>query len=198
MPGRTLSDSEAIIEAYGDFLYRFALLRVRNRDVAEDLVQDTFLAALQGSYHGNRDSAERRWIIGIMKHKIVDYYRRVSREPIRNPDQPDGRSVEEDFLPDGHWRPDPAAVQTWPERPDGLIERRQFWDALARCMERLPPRAAQVFTLRELDALDTEKISDLLHLTPTNVGVILHRTRKQLRDCLATHYFGRTQEDVAP
>lgn len=193
MMDRTLADSHSMIDTHGDFLYRFALVRVRNQDVAEDLVQETFLAALQGVYHESGPTAERRWMIGIMKHKIIDHFRRTTREPIQNPDQPD-HSTDDAFFEDGHWNPQATAMQAWPEQPDGLIERRQFWDALAGCMERLPPRTAQVFTLRELDELETERICALLQLTPTNFGVILHRARKQLRDCLSSRYFGQQQE----
>ncbi|MDP1770207.1 MAG: sigma-70 family RNA polymerase sigma factor [Nitrospirota bacterium] len=195
MTDQTLADSHSLIDVHGDFLYRFALVRVRNQDVAEDLVQETFLAALQGTFRESGPTAERRWMIGIMKHKIVDYFRRKIREPIQNPDQADHRA-EDVVLDDVHWKPEAAAMQAWPEQPDGLIERRQFWDALAGCMERLPPRAAQVFTLRELDELETEQICELLQLTPTNFGVILHRARKQLRDCLSSRYFGQQQEGL--
>jgi RNA polymerase sigma-70 factor (ECF subfamily) len=196
MTDKTLSDSQALVDEHGDFLYRFALLRVRDTHVAEDLVQETFLAAIQGTYRDSGETAERRWMIGIMKHKIVDYYRRTAKEPIQPPEEAADHAAEEGFLADGHWKADPAALLAWPERPDGLIERRQFWVALAGCMKRLPPKAAQVFTLRELDELDTEKICELLRLTPTNFSVILHRARKQLRDCLSVRYFGQQQEGV--
>ena len=196
MADQILPDSQAIIDAHGDFLYRFALTRVGNQDVAEDLVQETFLAALQGTYSESGPTAERRWMIGIMKHKIVDHFRRKAKEPIQHPEQPDGQLIEDAFLPDGHWKPHAAGLQVWPELPDGLVERRQFWDTLAGCMERLPPRAAQVFTLRELDELEINQICELLQLTPTNFSVILHRARKQLRDCLASRYFGRPQEGM--
>ena len=196
MTDRTLADPQSLIDTHGDVLYRFALMRVRIQDVAEDLVQETLLAALQGTYHESGPTAERRWMIGIMKHKILDYFRRTAREPLQNQDQPDGHRVDDAFLDDGHWKPEAAMMQSWPEQPDGLIERRQFWNALAGCLERLPPRAAQVFTLRELDELETENICELLQLTPTNFGVILHRARRQLRDCLSSRYFGQLQEDV--
>lgn len=193
MADRVLSDSQTMVEAHGDFLYRFALVRVRNPDVAEDLVQDTFLAALQGSHYGTGPMAERGWMIGIIKHKIIDYFRRTTREPIHNPLQPDGQTADEEFLADGHWNAEGVAMQGW---PDGLLERRQFWDALALCLEKLPPRTAQVFTLREMDGVETEKICELLNVTPVNLGVILHRARKQLRDCLSRRYFGHAQEGV--
>lgn len=90
-----------------------------------------------------------------------------------------------------------AAVHGWPEKPDGLLERKQFWEAFAACVEKLPSRAAPVFTLREMDEVETDEICRLLNLTQTNRGVILHRARKQLRNCLAGRHFGRSQATEA-
>ena len=197
MADKSLSDSHTLIDTHGDFLYRFALARVRNADVAEDLVQETFLAALQGTYRESGSTAERRWMIGIMKHKIVDHFRRISREPIQNPDLPDGQSGDDAFLADGHWKPDPSAMHRWPDKPDKLLDQRQFWASLSFCLDKLPPRAAQIFTLRDIDEVETEQICELLKITQTNLSVILHRTRKQLRDCLSSRYFGHAQESLS-
>jgi RNA polymerase sigma-70 factor (ECF subfamily) len=188
------SDALGWVEEHGDFLYRFASARVRDATVAEDLVQETFLAALQGARHQEGPEAERRWMIGIMKHKIVDHFRRAAREPHVPSDNQAGRAHDNDFLSDGHWRPEMAAIHSWPEKPDGLLEQRQFRQVLTACLDRLPPKAAQVFTLRELDEIDAEEVCRLLRLTRTNLDVILHRARKQLRNCLATRYFGWRQE----
>ena len=190
----TENDSQRWIDEHGDYLYRFALVRVRRPDVAEDLVQETFLAALQGTHRESGPTAERRWMVGIIKHKIVDHFRKIAREPLHEEDASDRLTADEDFVTDGHWKPEAAALRGWPDKPDSLIERKQFWDSLAFCLDRLPPRTAQVFTLREMDELDTEEICRLLRLTQTNLGVILHRARKQLRHCLAARYFGRSQE----
>lgn len=189
-----LPDTQRWLDEHGDSLYRFALLRVRNQSVAEDLVQETLLAALQGSRRESGPTAERRWMIGIMKHKIVDYFRAAARESPRDDARLDGRSTDEDFSEDGHWRPEAARLRSWPDKPDGLLERKQFWDALTTCLQRLPPRMAQVFSLREVDELDTEDICRLLGVTQTNLGVLLHRARKQLRACLTSRYFGRNEE----
>jgi RNA polymerase sigma-70 factor (ECF subfamily) len=194
MAGSTIPDTHRWIDAHGDYLYRFALARVRARDVAEDLVQETFLAALQGTYRESGPTGERRWMIGIIKHKIVDYFRRIAREPLHDSQQQDSGSMDEDFLPDGRWNPELAAIHRWPEEADSLLDRKQFWEAFAACMEKLPPRTAQVFTLREMDGVETLEICRLVTLTPTNLGVMLHRARKQLRNCLAGRYFGRSQE----
>ena len=191
--GDASADAQRWVEDHGDVLYRFAMARVCRSHVAEDLVQETFLAALQGTRHQQGPDAERRWMIGIMKHKIVDHFRREAREPNVPNDGADKPMHENDFLSDGHWRPEMAAIQSWPEKPDRLLEQRQFREVLANCLKRLPPKAAQVFTLREMDDIDTEEICRLLRLTQTNLGVILYRARKQLRNCLAVRYFGWNQ-----
>ena len=189
-------DSQRWIDEHGDYLYRFALVRVYDSNVAEDLVQDTFLAALQGTRRESGPTAERRWMVGIIKHKIVDHFRRMAKEPLRDDSRSDVPSADDDFLVDGHWKPAAADSRGWPDKPDTLLEQKQFWDALACCLDKLPPRTAQVFTLREMDEMDTEEICRLLHLTQTNLGVMLYRARKQLRNCLSTRYFGRTEEAV--
>ena len=72
---------ETWVNEYGDFLYRFALSRVKDPSVAEDLVQETFLAALRARENFKGRSAGRTWLIAILKHKIVDYIRKKIREP---------------------------------------------------------------------------------------------------------------------
>ncbi|MBK9308140.1 MAG: sigma-70 family RNA polymerase sigma factor [Nitrospira sp.] len=189
-------ESRRWIDEHGDYLYRFALVRVYDSTVAEDLVQETFLAALQGTRRESGPTAERRWMVGIIKHKIIDHFRRIAREPVRGEHQSETSSLDEDFLDDGHWKPELAGRRPWPDKPDTLLEQKQFWDVLACCLDTLPPRTAQVFTLREIDDIDSEEVCRLLHLTQTNLGVILHRARKQLRNCLSTRYFGLAEEGV--
>jgi len=187
-------DSQRWIDEHGDYLYRFALVRVYDPTVAEDLVQDTFLAALQGTRRESGPTAERRWMVGIIKHKIIDHFRRLAREPLREDDPFDIPSADDDFVADGHWKPEAESGSSWPKNPDGLLERKQFWDILATCLDKLPPRTAQVFTLREMDDMETDEICRLLHLTQTNLGVMLYRARKQLRNCLSVRYFGKSEE----
>jgi RNA polymerase sigma-70 factor, ECF subfamily len=185
------------IEEHGDDLFRYALVRVRNADAAEDLVQETFLAALQAGNPVEGPFAERRWMMGIMKHKVIDYFRRSAREPIHESNDQGRFTTDDDMTPDGHWTPEAARAPDWPHSPDHLLDRKQFRAALAGCLGTLPPRTAQVFTLREVDELDTGEICRLLNITPTNFGVMLHRARKHLRDCLNRRYFGRAPEALS-
>ena len=188
-----LSDPENWPDLHGDYLYRYALLRTREAGTAEEMVQETFLAALQARKRFAGQSTERSWLVGIMKHKIVDHFRKALHEtPTDDLDRAAREEGEDDsFDPAGHWRRArgilPAA---WPDHPDAAVEQEQFWNVLKRCLGELPPRMGQVFTLREVDDVSTKEICSALKITPSNLWVLLHRSRKHLRGCLERHHFG--------
>lgn len=192
MPSGALSDPQGWPDLYGDYLYRFALLRTRETSVAEEMVQETFLAALQARGRFAGQSTERSWMVGILKHKIVDHYRKVTREiPTDDIDRVwTGEDPDGTFDQSGHWKTDQTAPLDWPDNPVGVLEKKQFWDVLKRCLGELPPRMAQVFTLREVDDVSSEEICTMLGISPNNLWVLLHRSRKHLRQCLETHHFG--------
>jgi RNA polymerase sigma-70 factor, ECF subfamily len=190
--GGSLSDPEKWVEEHGDYLFRCALLRVRDQVIAEDLVQETLLAALQARERFAGQSSERTWMIGILKHKIIDRFRKDVREQPAEDPQRMTEIPEEDetFDKDGHWRLDQTAPMDWPDHPGAVLERKQFWESLRRCLTTLPPNMAQVFTLRELDELESDAICTTLHISSSNLWVLLHRARKQLRQCLEVNFFG--------
>ena len=76
-----IDNPENWVDEYGDYLYRYALSRVKDPIIAEDLVQETFLAALKARHNFQGRSTARTWMIAILKHKIVDYIRQKVREP---------------------------------------------------------------------------------------------------------------------
>lgn len=194
MDSRTLSDPHTWADQHGDYLFRCALLRVRDRGLAEEIVQETFLAALQARGRFAGQSSERSWLVGIMKHKIVDQFRKSCREqPADDPDRI-GEEMDADgtFDEGGHWKLDQTAPLDWPDNPAGILERKQFWDILKRCLGELPPKMAQVFSLREVDELSTEEICEAMQISSANLWVLLHRARKHLRQCLETNQFGRS------
>jgi RNA polymerase sigma-70 factor (ECF subfamily) len=189
-----LSDPERWPDLHGDYLYRYALLRTREPVAAEEVVQETFLAALQARSRFAGQSGERSWFVGIMKHKIADHYRKSAREvPSENLDSPVAGEEPEDmfFEKEGHWRRDQDIPAAWPGDPDTAAERQEFWDVLKRCLGELPQRTMQAFTLREVDDVSTEEICTTLKITPNNLWVLLHRSRKHLRRCLERHLYGR-------
>jgi len=168
------------------------MLRLRDRSAAEDLVQETFLAALKdhGSFSGN--SAESTWLVGILKHKIADHFRRQAREaPLEDADLrdlPDPSS----FDSSGHWASGPTE---WGGNPADLYREKKFLDQLTKCLSGLPPNHANAFTLREIEGTDTGEICKVLNVTETNLWVILHRARMQLRRCLEIQWFSKRGEE---
>jgi RNA polymerase sigma-70 factor, ECF subfamily len=176
---------------HGDYLYRYALMRVWDKTAAEDLLQETLLAAM-GSYpaHEGR-SSERTWLVGIMRHKVVDYFRRLAQTPefqLSNEEGNDLDLFETEGAWRGHWREDQAPV-SWPVDAVTLLESREFWDIFNRCLRRLSPQMAAAFTLREIDGLSSEEICEILNVTPANLWVILHRSRAKLRHSLEAEWF---------
>lgn len=183
------SDPSEWVDRYGDYLFRYAMLRLRDRTAAEDLVQETFLAALKGRGSFAGGSSEATWLVGILKHKIMDHFRRQAREaPLEDGDlreQPDPSS----FDRSGHWAPGPT---DWGGNPADLYREKKFLDQLAKCLAGLSPNHANAFTLREIEGADTGEICKVLNVTETNLWVILHRARMQLRGCLETHWFKKS------
>jgi len=187
---------EGWVDRHGDGLYRYALLRLRSPDLAADVVQETFLEALRarGSFAGR--SSERTWLIGILRHKIVDQIRRSAREPVIANGVSSNGTDGSLFDHRGHWR---AGLASWTGNPSRQMETREFWDVFGRCLSKLPKGLADAFFLRELDGLNAEEVQQILGITPANFWKRLHRARSLLRQCLESSWFGqRTKQSPLP
>ncbi|MBI4557093.1 MAG: sigma-70 family RNA polymerase sigma factor [Candidatus Hydrogenedentes bacterium] len=174
------------VDAHGDVLYRYALARVQRPDVAEDLVQETFLAALKCKDRFQGRSSERTWLTGILRHKILDYYRSRSRG-LPETDQVSHEDWLGDFFDEnGSWNkpPDPHAIH-----PESLVERKEFWEVFDSCLDELPVRARDAFVRRVVEDEDIDMICKTLEVTATNLYVILFRARTQMRHCLTLKWF---------
>jgi len=181
------------LDRHGDYLYRYAMARVRDAAVAEDLLQETLLAAISASHTHEGRSSERTWLAGIMKHKMFDYFRRVSKTAEQQFAADDDGGGAFDVFENsgawrGHWREDRAPV-SWPVDAVKLLESREFFEVLDRCLSRLPQQMAIAFTLREIDGLSTSEICEILDISPNNLWVILHRGRARLRELLEAEWF---------
>jgi RNA polymerase sigma-70 factor (ECF subfamily) len=182
-----LSTPDQWLDLHGDIFYRYAFARVRVPEIAEDLVQETLLGALKANAGYAGEASERTWLIGILKHKIIDHFRKVSREKAQG--FADQFSDDEDnhyFDQQGNWQID---LSSW-SKPDVSLEQEQFIDMLQHCIDRLPPKMAQLFMLRELDGMESEDICKMMSIsTLNNLWVILSRARLQLRHCLDLKWF---------
>jgi RNA polymerase sigma-70 factor (ECF subfamily) len=179
---------ESELAQHRTYLLRFARLQLRNDAWAEDAVGETLLAAVAKPHSFGNRSQLKTWLVGILKHKVVDILRQRRREVQLADDDGDG-SEELDalmFKADGHFAQVPA---DWGD-PERELDSRQFFQVLEACTEKLPAAMGRVFLMREWLELESDEICKELQLTPTNLYVQLHRARLRLRECLELNWFG--------
>lgn len=182
-----ISDPSTWVEQHGDYLFRYSLMRVRNRELAENLVQETFLAALSGRATYSGRSSEKTWMVGILKHKIVDHFRKSFREKAVSELQTEDEQTIDDFY-DAVGCPK-RLPKDWMPEPQALLHSKEFWSVLHSCLDVIPERTASAFIMRELDDRNTKDICRELGITPTNLWVMLHRARLKLRQLLKIRWF---------
>ena len=185
----TEADFASRCNSHRGYLLRVAVLQLRDNDLAEDVVQDTLVAALQGARGFSGRSSLKTWLTGILKHKIVDAIRRKTREPTFASLDEECQIEDFDALFDdsGHWENPPA---DWGD-PESQLSRTQFFDIVQFCLEKLPPNTARVFMMREVMELESDEICKELSITSTNLWVILYRARMALRQCLEQNWFAQ-------
>ena len=185
-----IEDPENWVDQYGDFLYHFTLSRIKDPSIAEDLVQETFLAALKARKNFRGRSSARTWLIAILKHKLVDYIRKRVREQTSDKVESMFNAAANDpadtnFNDVGDWRVRPSK---WAIDPMKLYEQKEFMDVLYQCLAELPERQAEAFMMREIDGFSTEEICKVLNISATNSWVMLYRARMWLRRCLENNW----------
>jgi len=189
-------EPEKWIDKYADALYSYAFARVNRQDVAEDLVQDTFVSAWKARESFLFNASEKTWLISILKRKIIDYYRKKSTQNELNIFDKD---TKDDFMDhffaasgkyEGHWQNSTAPLE-WGKDFETSVETDEFQDILTGCIGKLPPKWAAAFTMKNIDDMDSEEICKELQITPSNYWVIMHRAKLQLRECMEKNWFGK-------
>lgn len=186
-----VSDFEEQLVALRDYLMRFARLQLRNETWAEDVVSETLLAALAKPQAFQARSQLKTWLVGILKHKIIDAIRHRQREVLigNSPDDDNADPLEHiAFKADGHFVERPA---DW-GNPEQDLNSQQFMVVLDACTERLPPVQGRLFLMREWLEMSSDDICKELGMTSTNLYVQLHRARLRLRECLELNWFARS------
>jgi RNA polymerase sigma-70 factor (TIGR02943 family) len=178
------------VDQHGECLYRFALMRVRKPEVVEDLVQETFLAAVRGYDKFGGRSSERSWLCGILKNKIVDHFRNLGRETSFTDMEFLSDEFSEKFVSEDFWDHDKGPKE-WKPEADVVMHRAEFWQTMGDCLAKLPQKVRDVFTMREMDGVPSKEICSILSITDSNLWVMLHRARMALRECLEMNWFDK-------
>lgn len=178
---------ECWVDDHGDCLYRYALLRVRRPEVAEDLVQETFCIAVRTYINFQGKSSERSWLCGILKNKICDYFRKLGRETCFTDLEFLDDEMSHKFIDQG-WNHDLGPTE-WKPEPEVLMDKAEFWKTFKDCISKLPARVGDVFMLREMEEMETAQICQAMRISQNNLWVMLHRARMALRECLELNWF---------
>jgi RNA polymerase sigma-70 factor (TIGR02943 family) len=183
-----MSFNDQLVE-HRTYLLRFARLQLRNDAWADDAVSETLLAALSKPQSFGNRSQLKTWLVGILKHKVIDILRKQVREVswLGDGDENEGDELDKiSFKTDGHFTDTPCE---W-GNPHETLQQQQFFTVLNACIERLPPAQGRLFLMREWLELSSEEVCKELTLTPTNLYVQLHRARLRLQECLNINWFG--------
>jgi len=184
------SDPHQWLNEHGDYLYRYAMSRLHNGELASDMLQETLLAGWKGFDKFAGQSSIRTWLVGILKHKIIDHIRKEIRS--RNLTE----AVENDptsawFKENGSWSETPSA---WKDNPEDLCQSEQFHAVLDACVSKLPEKQQIVFRMREITGDDSETVCKSCDITSTHLHVLLHRARLALKKCLEWNWFGQGKQ----
>jgi len=190
------TNPEQWLSLYGDYLFTLAMLKTKKREVAEDLVQDTFLSAIKSIDKFKGNSTEKTWLVSILNHKIIDYYRKndVLKNVTDYLDQTDETFNDHYFGAtkgfSGHWKQESAPLP-WGKGTDDEINRDEFYKILDVCLSKMPAKLMPVFISKFIDEKDSDEIRKEFDLTSSNYWVIIHRSKLLMRECLEKNWFAR-------
>ncbi len=171
------------VNLYTSDLYAFTLVKVGQKEIAEDLVQETFLSAYQSYQKFEGKSAPKTWLFSILKHKIADHFRSKYKKSI----EPSSSLTRNYFDENDRWKEECKPVK-WPGEKD-LPDDPEFKKALNHCMDMLPQKWSSVVRLKFLEEHDSPSVCSTLEITSSNFWQIIHRAKLQLRNCLEIKWF---------
>ena len=182
----SLANPDSWVDQYGDYLYRYAMSRLRDTNAAEEVVQETFLAGVRyaGQFAGR--GTEQGWLLGILKRKIIDFIRRRTRENRAAAYEDEHDPTAQLFDAMGNWKN--GAIK-WSPAPEQRAESQELYAVVQECLESLPKGQSDVFVLSVMEEMDSDEICSELEITPSNYWVRMHRARLGLAKCVGVKWF---------
>jgi len=172
------------IDLYADYLFNYTVTRVSDREIAQDLVQDTFFAGLKSMKNFKGEASERTWLISILKRKIIDHYRKINS----NKGKAEVRIQYNDAETEGDWLEERVA-DPFDKTAEDDMQNSELGDAIHNCLSKLPKKQSDVFKMKTILNYETEVICNELNITASNLWVIIHRARTAMADCLKENWF---------
>lgn len=172
------------VDKYSDYLFNYTIVRVNDRELANDIISETFLAGLKSMKNFKGEATERTWLISILKRKIIDYYRKINS----NKGKAEVRIKYSDDDNEGDWLEE-QAPDRFELNAEDQMENEELGLAIIDCMDRLTEKQAKIFKMKTIEGIDTETICNEFDITPSNLWVIIHRARVTLAECLEKNWF---------
>jgi RNA polymerase sigma-70 factor (ECF subfamily) len=177
-------DPHKWVDKYSDYLFNYTIVRVNDREVAHDLISETFLAGLKSMKNFKGEATERTWLISILKRKIIDYYRKINSRKGRA----EIKINYSDESNEGDWLEE-MAPDRFDKTAEDNMENEELGLAILNCMENLTEKQARIFKMKTIEGFETEAICNEFNITPSNLWVIIHRARTTLAGCLEKNWF---------
>lgn len=173
------------IDLYSDYLYNYTISRVSDREISQDLVQDTFLAGLKSMKNFKGEASERTWLISILKRKIIDHYRKINSKKGKAEVR---ITYNDDTETEGDWLEERVA-DPFDKTAEDTMQNSELGEAIFKCLSKLPKKQAEVFRMKTIEGYETEVICNELNITASNLWVIIHRARTTMAECLKKNWF---------
>lgn len=184
MPEHLLNPNKWV-DLYADYLFNYTITRVNDKEIAQDLVQETFLAGLKSMKNFKGEASERTWLISILKRKVIDYYRKINS----NKGKAEVRiNYNNDTESEGDWLEEQVA-DPFDKTAEDTLQNEELSAAIYNCLSKLPEKQAEVFRMKTIQGFETEVICNELNITPSNLWVIIHRARTAMAECLEKNWF---------
>jgi RNA polymerase sigma-70 factor (ECF subfamily) len=167
-------EPSAWVDRYSDYLFRYAYSRLRDANMAEEVVQETFLAGVRYSEQYSGYGTERSWLLGILKRKIIDSVRTRDKHAVSAPYEDEVDLTGRLFDTTGNWTP---SAMRWIPSPGQRIEYSELWDVVRGCLKTLPRGQADVFMLSVIEEMEAADICSQLEISSSNYWVRMHRAR---------------------
>ncbi|WP_103071034.1 sigma-70 family RNA polymerase sigma factor [Aquimarina sediminis] len=178
-------DPNTWVDKYSDYLFNYTIVRVDDKEIAQDLVQETFFAGLKSMKNFKGEASERTWLISILKRKIIDHYRKINS----NKGKAEVRiNYTSDSETEGDWLEERVA-DPYDANAEGEIENKELGLAIHNCLGKLPHKQASIFKMKTIQGFDTEAICNEFDITASNLWVIIHRARTAMAECLEKNWF---------
>jgi RNA polymerase sigma-70 factor (ECF subfamily) len=181
-----VANPEKWLSLYGDLMYQYTLPRVKDCEIAQDMVQETFLSGLKGLAGYKGEASEKNWLFTILKNKIIDFYRKRAKEESVF-QMPDLKLIDDEwFNVEGGWAEN-RMPHDW-QASDTPVERKEIQKIINWCKNHLKELQQHVFTLKYMEDLDSVEICKVLNISSSNYWVLIHRARLQMRDCVEKYW----------